>query len=436
MRQKSLFESKNNAPKPLPEKLKPQVLEDFLGQEHLFNKNSIILNLLHKKKLPSLIFWGPPGCGKTSLARIIVRDLKMASIEVSATNCGAKTLKELGEKATLQFQNFAKKTILFVDEIHRFNKSQQDVLLPFVESGAFLLIGATTENPSFEINGALLSRVHVLEFKKHSSKFLEKIFKKGFEKKEIFLIFEDSAFKALINLSDGDARFFLNQIELLQSSDLFIDKKITIKDLDLNLPKKLFLHDKDRDQHYDLISAFHKSLRGSDTQASLYYLERMFQGGEDRKFILRRMIRFASEDIGLADPQALVQTITALKAYEMIGSPEGDLCIYQAVTYLANAPKSNSIYMAEKELKQVVRQTGQLAIPKHIRNPVTKLMKELDYGKGYIYDHNSTYHYTGQEFLPKDLQGMKFYKAGKLGFEKELQKRQEFFDKIKKDKNG
>ncbi|MCJ8343982.1 replication-associated recombination protein A, partial [bacterium] len=279
-------------------------------------------------------------------------------------------------------------------------------------------------------------RVHVLEFKKHDSQFLAEIFNKGVSKNYISIKFETSAFEALINLSDGDARFFLNQIEFLQSSDLFLDQVITIEDLESHLPKKLFLHDKDRDQHYDLISAFHKSLRGSDTQASLYYLERMMQGGEDRKFILRRMIRFANEDIGLADPQAITQALSALQAFEMLGSPEGDLSIYQAVAYLATAPKSNSIYMAEKTLRQVVKQTGQLSIPKHLRNPVTKLMKDLDYGKGYIYDHNSSYHYSGQEFLPKELQSTKFYEAGKLGYEKELQKRQEFFDRIKKDKNG
>ncbi|MCO4781191.1 MAG: replication-associated recombination protein A [Candidatus Cloacimonetes bacterium] len=436
MRQKSLFESKSTPSKPLAEKLKPQSLDDFLGQQHLFDSNSIFLDLFHKKRLPSLLFWGPPGCGKTSLARIIVRDLKMDSIEVSATTCGAKTLKELGEKASLQFQNFAKKTLLFVDEIHRFNKSQQDVLLPYVESGAFLLIGATTENPSFEINGALLSRVHVLEFTKHNHHFLKQIFERGRKSNDIYITFEDSALNALINLCDGDARFFLNQIELLQSSDLFVKKDISIKDLESHLPKKLFLHDKDKDQHYDLISAFHKSLRGSDVQASLYYLERMIQGGEDRKFILRRMIRFASEDIGLADPSALQQTISALHAFQTIGSPEGDLCIYQAVAYLANAPKSNSIYMAEKNLKSIVKETGQLSIPKHLRNPVTKLMKQMDYGKGYIYDHNAPYHYSGQSFLPSELKDSSFYKPGDLGFEKEIQKRQDFFKKRKQNKNG
>lgn len=436
MRQKSLFESKNSPPKPLAERLKPQGLSDFLGQKHLFSKNSIFLDLLNKKKLPSLLFWGPPGCGKTSLARIIVRDLKMDSIEVSATSCGAKILKELGEKATIQFQNFAKKTLLFVDEIHRFNKSQQDVLLPYVESGAFLLIGATTENPSFEINGALLSRVHVLEFTKHNQFFLKEIYKKGIDSKEISIRFDEDAFDALVNLSDGDARFFLNQIELLQTSDLFHETLISLSDLEKHLPKKLFLHDKDKDQHYDLISAFHKSLRGSDVQASLYYLERMIQGGEDRKFILRRMIRFASEDIGLADPNALQQAISALHAFETIGSPEGDLCIYQAVSYLACAPKSNSIYLAEKMLRSIVKETGQLAIPKHLRNPVTKLMKQMDYGKGYIYDHNAPFHYSGQSFLPQELNNSIFYEPGNLGFEKEIQKRQDFFKKIKKETNG
>lgn len=436
MRQKSLFESKSAPPKPLAERLKPQNLSDFLGQEHLFSKDSIFLDLLNKKRLPSLLFWGPPGCGKTSLARIIVRDLKMDSIEVSATTCGAKVLKELGEKATLQFQNFAKKTLLFVDEIHRFNKSQQDVLLPYVESGAFLLIGATTENPSFEINGALLSRVHVLEFTKHKQEFLKQIFNRGSISQDIFINFENEAFEALVNLCDGDARFFLNQIELLQNSDLFTDTSISLDDLEKHLPKKLFLHDKDKDQHYDLISAFHKSLRGSDVQASLYYLERMIQGGEDRKFILRRMIRFASEDIGLADPAALQQAISALHAFQTIGSPEGDLCIYQAVAYLATAPKSNSVYMAEKTLRAIVRESGQLDIPKHLRNPVTKLMKDMDYGKGYIYDHNAPYHFSGQTFLPDELSKQVFYEPGTLGFEKEIQKRQEFFNKRKKDTNG
>ncbi len=425
--QKSLFQALGQRKIPLAEDLKPENLSAYVGQEHLFSDSGVLKDLLNQKRLPSLILWGPPGCGKTSLARLLADALNLPRKEISATSFSSKELKKLGEEARSMFQAMGKRTFVFVDEVHRLNKGQQDTLLPFLEDGSFLFLGATTENPSFEINAALLSRVHLLVLTKHDRDSLKKIYKGGRQRGKINLELEEAALEALALRSDGDARFFLNQIELLEEGSLG-STAMSVESLESLLPVKLHFHDKDRDQHYDLISAFHKALRASDTQASLYFLERMLQAGEDRRFILRRMIRFASEDIGLAAPQALVQSLSAQQAFDFIGIPEGDLWLYQAVAYLATAPKSNSIYTAQKKASATVRETGQLSVPMHLRNPVTKLMKSQGYGKGYQYDHDAPFHISGQNCLPREISEVVFFKPGNLGFEKDLKKRMEFIE--------
>jgi len=429
MLQKSLFSS-GTIEKPLAEELKPDCLDDFLGQEHLFSQSRILTDILGKRRLPSLVLWGPPGTGKTSLSRILKTVLSLPSHEIQATAFSTRDLKKLGDTARERFQSGGSRTLLFIDEIHRLNKAQQDTLLGYVEEGSFLLIGATTENPSFELNSALLSRVHVLCFQKHNAQSLAGIYQRGKREGKIGVTLSDEALQALCSRADGDARFFLNQLEVLQHG-YEKDSPVPLEELDQFLTARLSYHDKDRDQHYDLISAFHKALRASDTQASLYFLERMIQGGEDRRFILRRMIRFASEDVGLADPQALVQCNAAREAFDFIGIPEGDLAIYQAAIYLSTAPKSNSVYQAQNQTAARIRETGQIPIPLHLRNPVTRLMKEQGYGKNYQYDHNSPYHITGQDCLPEELQGEEYYQPGELGFEKEVRKRMDFIDKIR-----
>ncbi len=404
-------------------------MEEFVGQSHLFSSSRILLDVLAKKRLPSLVLWGPPGTGKTSLSRILKHVLELPSKEIQATAFSTRELKKLGDLARERFQAGGARTLLFIDEIHRLNKAQQDTLLGYVEEGSFLLIGATTENPSFELNSALLSRVHVLTFQKHQIESLATIYQRGKDAGRIRVTLTEEALNALCSRADGDARFFLNQLEILQEGFLE-DRSVELEDLGQYLTARLSYHDKDRDQHYDLISAFHKALRASDTQGALYYLERMLQGGEDRRFILRRIIRFASEDIGLADPQALVQSIAARDAFDFIGIPEGDLALYQATVYLASAPKSNAIYEAQKLLSARVQETGQIPIPLHLRNPVTRFMKDQGYGKDYQYDHKAKYHISGQNCLPEELGDTEFYQPGELGFEKEVRKRMDFVQKI------
>jgi putative ATPase len=429
--QKSLFEALGKRVLPLAEDLKPAKLSAYVGQGHLFSESGVLNDLLSQKRLPSLILWGPPGCGKTSLARLLAQGLDFPQREISATSFSSKELKKLGEEARASFQAMGKRFFIFVDEVHRLNKGQQDTLLPFLEDGSFLFVGATTENPSFEINAALLSRVHLLVLKKHDKDSLKRIYEIGRQSSKIHLKFEDAALDALALRSDGDARFFLNQIELLEENHSGAGG-ISLECLESKLPIKLHFHDKDRDQHYDLISAFHKALRASDTQAGLYYLERMLQAGEDRRFILRRMIRFASEDIGLADPQALVQTLSAQQAFDFIGIPEGDLSLYQATAYLATAPKSNAVYLAQKKVSALVSESGQLDIPLHLRNPVTKLMRSQGYGRGYQYDHDAPFHIAGQSCLPQEISKKIFFEPGDLGFEKDLKRRMEFIEKRRK----
>lgn len=417
--------------KPLAEKLKPQELDDFFGQAHLLRNGGLLQKLFEMEKLPSILLWGPPGSGKTSLARIIMRRFALRATELSATSTGTKEIKALGEQTRTAFGAQNNRLILFIDEIHRFNRGQQDVLLPFVEDGTFLLIGATTENPSFEINSPLLSRMHVLRLQGHNEESLRQIFVSGRKRGLIELELAEEALGALCTACDGDARFFLNQIELLQNSGLFTDKTIDRQMLVDFLPDKIPYYDKNKEQHYDLISAFHKSLRASDVQAALYYLERMLGSGEDRRFILRRMIRCASEDVGLAEPQAMLQCVAALSAFELLGIPEGDLSIVQAAVYLATAPKSNSLYLAAKAVQKEIKETGAVEVPLFLRNSQSRLMSDFGYARGYVYDHDHKWHYSGQECLPQGLKKNEFYQPGELGFEKEIRKRLDFFAKLR-----
>ncbi len=410
--------------RPLPERLRPDNLDDFQWPEGAGSR-LVRERLAQGKAPPSLILWGLPGTGKTTLARLILKTLKITSKEVSAVSSGAKELKQLGEDARKLLHSTQKPLLLFVDEIHRFNRAQQDVLLPFVEEGSLLLIGATTENPSFELNAALLSRVSVISFPPHTQESLTGLYKRAHREKKLLVSLNEEALNALANASNGDARWFLHQLDQLHSTE-----EVDLEILQEQLPEKLHFHDKDRDQHYDLISALHKSVRSSDVQGSLYWLARMLEAGEDRRFLLRRIIRMATEDVGLADPQAVGICTQALQGFELLGSPEGDLLIYQATAYVAACPKSNSIYLAAKKLRSVCKQTGQLPVPMKYRNAVTRFMEKQGYGEGYVYDHDVKYHCVGQSTLPQALAASRFYEPGELGFEREMKKRLEFWQKL------
>jgi putative ATPase len=420
---------KDNAP--LADRLRPQEFEQMVGQEHLLGENSIISNFVKTGFLPSLILWGVPGCGKTTLANIIAKKSGKHLEILSAITTGVADLKEIFNAAKAR-KTDGFDTILFVDEIHRFNRAQQDVFLPFIENGTITLIGATTENPSFELNSALISRSKVLVLKRLDEVALLKLIAKAedFLNKKIPLT--DEAKIALCNMADGDGRTLLNMCE--EVFNLKISEPLTPEKLVEIIQKKLPLYDKGQDGHYNLISALHKSLRGSDVDAALYYMARMLQGGENPNYLLRRLIRFANEDIGLADPQAVVQGIAAMEAYNMLGSPEGELAISQLVIYLATAPKSNANYVAYNFAMQTAKEYGSLMPPKTILNGHTKFMKEQGYGSDYIYDHDTPNGFSGQNYFPDEMQRQKFYKPVERGFERDIIKRLEYWDKLRKEK--
>lgn len=404
---------------PLAERMRPSTLDDLVGQEHLVGAGGIIRKAIQLGNIPSMILWGPPGVGKTTIANIIAHEVKKPFYTLSAVSAGVKDVREVIEKARL-----SGKSILFIDEIHRFNKSQQDALLGAVEKGIITLIGATTENPSFEVNSALLSRCQVYTLKALDEKDLlrlvnhalahdEQLKKRDVELKE---------HTALFQLSGGDARKVLNLLELVVDSEPSGKVVITDEVATKVAQKKIAIYDKSGEQHYDIISAFIKSIRGSDPNAAIYYLARMVEGGEDVKFIARRMVILASEDIGNANPTALVMATNTFQAVTMIGYPEARIILAQCAVYLASSPKSNASYMAIEDAIRVVNETGDLPVPLSIRNTPTKLMKDLGYGKGYQYAHSHEGNFVNMEFLPEAISGTKFYEPGKNAREEELRK--------------
>ena len=403
---------------PLAERLRPETLNDLVGQEHLSGKGSILRTALEQEKIPSMILWGPPGVGKTTIANIIAHTLDAPFYTLSAISSGVKEVREVIEEAKTK-----EKAILFIDEIHRFNKGQQDALLGAVEKGIITLIGATTENPSFEVNSALLSRCQVYVLKPLNEKDLIKLLHEAIEK-DIFLKEKKIELKeteALLNISGGDARKLYNLLELVTDS---LGKNVVITD-DLVMQiaqKKIALYDKKGEQHYDIISAFIKSMRGSDPNGAVYWLARMIEGGEDVKFIARRMLIFASEDVGNANPNALLLANATFDAVNKIGYPESRIILSQCATYLASSQKSNASYMAIGEALNAVKQHGDLPVPLHIRNAPTKLMKDLNYGKDYKYSHSGEGNFIEQEYLPEEIAGTKFYDPGENPRENELRK--------------
>ena len=415
---------------PLADRLRPAKLAEVIGQEHLTGPKGAIGRMVAAGKLSSMILWGPPGTGKTSIARLLADAVGMRFAPISAVFSGVADLK----KAFAEAETAAKagqRTLLFVDEIHRFNRAQQDGFLPFVERGTVTLVGATTENPSFALNAALLSRAQVLILHRLDVEALTALLDRA-EELEGPLPLTAEAREALIASADGDGRFLLNQAETLYSAK--ITEALDPARLGSFLQRRVAVYDKDRDGHYNLISALHKSLRGSDPQASLYYLARMLTAGEEPLYVLRRLVRFASEDIGLADPQALTQCLAARDSYEFLGSPEGELAIVQACLYCATAPKSNAAYAAQKSAWKSARDTGSLAPPANILNAPTKLMKDIGYGEGYSYDHDAEDGFSGDNYWPEGMEPQDYYSPVERGFEREVIDRMAYWDKLRAQK--
>lgn len=426
---------------PLAERMRPRTLSEYIGQKHLLGEESLLRRAIAADKLFSMIFWGPPGSGKTTLARILANETKSKFISFSAVLSGVKEIRAVIDEARELLERKNIKVILFVDEIHRFNKAQQDAFLPHVESGLITLIGATTENPSFEVIAPLLSRTRVLILKPFSEEDLLAILEKALRDKQkgfgnIDVKIDVDVLRYIVSLADGDARTALNNLEAIVSMVQNLPegkKEISLKFAQEALLKKSLLYDKDGEEHYNLISALHKSMRGSDPDAALYWLGRMLAAGEDPLYIARRMVRFASEDIGNADPQALVVAMAAQQAFHFIGLPEGELALAQAAVYLATAPKSNALYVGYGKVKNSIHTKGYLPVPLHIRNAPTKLMKELDYGKDYKYAHDYEDNYVSQKYLPDEIKGELFYQPKGKGFEKTILERLNYWRNKKKD---
>lgn len=418
---------------PLADRLRPRALDEVVGQDHLTGPEGAIGRMVAAGKLASMILWGPPGTGKTTIARLLADAVGMRFVAISAVFSGVADLKKVFAEAR-EFARSGRQTLLFVDEIHRFNRAQQDGFLPYVEDGTVVLVGATTENPSFELNAALLSRAQVLILNRLDAAALGKLLDRSEALVERPLPLTADAREALVATADGDGRFLLNQAETLFSID--IEEPLDPAALSALLHRRVAVYDKDREGHYNLISALHKSIRGSDPQAALYYLARMLTAGEEPLYLLRRLTRAAVEDIGLADPNALVQCIAAKDTYDFLGSPEGELAVVQACLYLATAPKSNAVYKAQKAAWRSAKETGSLMPPKNILNAPTRLMKTIGYGQGYRYDHDSAEGFSGDDYWPEEMQPQSFYEPTDRGFEKRLRERLEYWDSLRKEQGG
>jgi len=423
-----------DAPRPLADKLRPQKLSEVVGQDHLLGPDGVLTRMLETGTLGSLVFWGPPGTGKTTVARLLAHETKLEFEQISAVFSGVADLKKVFDAARAR-REMGTGTLLFVDEVHRFNRAQQDSFLPVMEDGTVVLVGATTENPSFELNAALLSRARVLTFKPLDEEAVGKLLKRAEEIEGKPIPLDDEARMALIRMADGDGRASLTLVEEIwraaRPGEVFDTAA-----LQGIVQRRAPIYDKKQDGHYNLISALHKSVRGSDPDAALYYLCRMLDAGEDPLFLARRIVRMAVEDIGLADPQALVICNAAKEAYDFLGSPEGELAIAEAVIYVATAPKSNAAYTAYSAAMQVAKTAGSLLPPKHILNAPTKLMKNEGYGRGYAYDHDAEEAFSGQDYFPEQLGRQQFYDPPERGFEREIRKRLDYWAKLRKERAG
>jgi len=422
----TLFESQ--APHPLADRLRPHSLGDVVGQDHLIGPDGPIGRMVANRQLSSMILWGPPGSGKTTIARLLAEGTELVFEPLSAVFSGVADLRKVFDAARKR-RELGRGTLLFVDEIHRFNRAQQDAFLPVVEDGTVVLVGATTENPSFELIGALLSRAQVFVLRRLDDKGLETLLRRAERKLGAPLPLTEDGRVALRAMADGDGRFLLNLVEEIARSG--IQDPLGPHELAQLVQRRAPLYDKAQEGHYNLISALHKSLRGSDTDASLYWLARMLAGGEHPIYILRRLTRAAVEDIGLADPQAVVQALAAWDTYDRLGSPEGELAIAQCVIYLATAPKSNAAHEAFGEAQQMAKETGSLMPPMHILNAPTRLMRNLGYGRGYVYDHATEEGFSGQNYFPDGVSRRSFYRPGERGFEREIRKRLDYWNKLR-----